>query len=498
MSSLTYDTLRTSLVRSDANYAVNTRDDLSQSELTTIIRVRELIHIGVKMCDERFGRPEEIQTLIYQRTRDIESETSLFIPNGFEIDEEEKSPDITFVERLANGQVESSEDSRIFDGVDVGRIHVSTNWSPDTPSEHTSGVTTGGWGGECHQSARNSRPLPLNYTVDSDEEREKNWKTDSETSTNHLENNEDRETEEFNINASSRPGPEEPLTFYSVRLELQDALAHYEEACIDEASSLDYYEAQQAFKDGIELSKSPPKGLTPEQLWDDVEEKVLMSTYMGQRRQYVNNDDDGSLFPGGSVKPFKYGKMNNFGPLPDFHFGELRIGNVARADGKDEEHVVVPETPTNSSTRLKRKRDPICDSPNENSLTSTGSKRLRSNSHATLTVDIEAVPESHAPQCQQAIVTPLDKVLRGTEQASLPVNSEPQPFAPSISEFSPIKHAGVPISAAPGSMQAFYRTTVQSTLKELLNKTSSDEVKDLLNAYWEHIEREIPVAKRQQ
>ena len=430
MSSITYDDLRTSLKRCDAGYAVVMNDNMSHSQIVMRSRVREVFHLAVLMCDARMGTVEEIKNIVNDRMLSIRRETSAFIPNIFEMDEEDKNPDTSVMEN------------------------------------YTANAT------------------PMNRTGNSTMEDEDNWETDSEASSTHQEADSDEESEEeIDHNASPHPDSNTGLTFRFVRRELKEALLNYEQDYIEEADTVDYYEAQQAFHEGIEQTKKPEKGQTPEKIWEEVEEKLIQSAYMARRRQYA--DEDGGVRLTQVQAQLQASDTQESSMSPHIPIEELNIdegtdeededvrrmmAEVAQEDGeKGDEDVVVPETPTQSPTSArafshgKRKLPFIYDSSNEYALISVGKR---------------------SPKTPPA--SPMNKSVRLDSNQQHPYN------------FSPVLHAGQPMSAAPAIMQNFYRATVQHTLEEMLNNNSSEEVKDWIDAYWRHIEKEVPAPQQQQ
>ncbi|KAJ4368436.1 hypothetical protein N0V83_006793 [Neocucurbitaria cava] len=449
MASPDYETLRMSLKRTAADFAVHAEypeENHTPSELAKFSRIREVLHLGVMLCNMEMGTAGDIKTLIGDRVREIETETVPFIPNPFEINEAGKRPNTSFAKLLFGNNTESLADEEMLDVDPVD---------------------------DC------------------------DWETGSNASSMHADDSGNAESQDSNNNkAVTIPNGDQPLKFESLQVELNDSLADFEEDFLDVANN--YYEIQKVFRDGIKKSITPRKGQTPDTIWDEVEQKVNLASVRRQLRTPTRATE--------SFQTSRQYGSNIIGAEDEEEDEEVRrmISEVAAEESDDDVYPLIPvirhpRTPLKATPIPVRARnqEPTHDVPTMAMMFGTEDEQLRSNI-STPTV-FEHSPWGPPSQRRETLASTGRTSLAGQNpQASSSVQNHfsppPRTNEPRTYTFARIQHAGAPLISAPPIMQRFYRSTAQNTLEELLNSTESEELKSLIQAYWEHVEKEIPAS----
>lgn len=279
---------------------------------------------------------------------------------------------------------------------------------------------------------------------------------------------------------------------------LKDTLADFEEDFLDEANTLDYYEIQKVFKDGIKQSVTPRKGQTPDKIWDEVEQKVNLASIRRQLRTPTRATES-------SRNSRQY--SSNVTDADDEEEDEdvrRMIAEVAAEESDDDVYPLIPvirqpRTPLKATPIPVRARNlgPTHDVPTMAMMFGTEDEQLWSHNN-TPTV-FEHSPWGPPTRRRERLASTGQRLLAERNpylSSSVQNNFSPPPRTnePRTYTFARIQHAGAPMTSAPPIMQRFYRSTAQNTLEELLNSTDSEELKVLIQAYWEHVEKEVPAA----
>lgn len=251
-----YARLATMFKLSDASYAQRCYANIPLAERLQCDRIREVLLLGVSMCEACLGTTEEIHTFVAQRVKSIQAELSLFIPNILEIDELQELPDLSGLERMMGMKTTFP--------LMMARI-LEENRARARESTTTTTTTTMG-----HQVIA----LPLRSAP-----HKPNPSPPSPLPTM---------TPPPSPTPLRRPRPP-PLTFLSLWQELQHALSTIH-ATFDATNphTTDIVSTLQA---AMQKASFPEAGVTPEEIWEDVLAEV---GYLG--RGYGGDEvDDGEV-----------------------------------------------------------------------------------------------------------------------------------------------------------------------------------------------------------
>ncbi|KAH7088728.1 hypothetical protein FB567DRAFT_590847 [Paraphoma chrysanthemicola] len=263
------------------------------------------------------------------------------------------------------------------------------------------------------------------------------------------------------IRARLRAGP--PLTrsyhWMHIHTRLQNMLDEHITAHTHQYRGLDYHETIGCLEDALETAGTRPGDLSPSRFMEWVEMDLESFKRVEDRRRdflEASQDDEG--------------RPDNEDQQEDV-FGELTDFEDADEDLEDEDS-------DTSADSLQQKRASTVQTTRPLSPATTDVATTLGNWH-----DPDLTTRRKFTSPQTSITKPNPPVTP----------SPPHPRAQLRSyTFLPIKHDGSPMRATPPTMRRFYRRTVEHTLEGLLNSTTSPELRDLVHAYWAHVEAQVP------
>jgi hypothetical protein len=310
-----------------------------------------------------------------------------------------------------------------------------------------------------------------------------------------------------------RRSPDSPelLSFRQVEREFQVTLDAYgEEYGGEEEASADHFEIKDALEDGIRQARRPQRGLTLQQLWDDVERTVLVSARQEKdRREQMAN---------GGWK--QRSAVELFGPdvvaKPDMEemWKDARVPAIDIAEYEKDQLDEDPEiqrmiddvqveerryvSPLNSPIKEDSKYRSSLYTP-EKSLTLTGISSDPIDYTAAVGESVAQASQEEEIQIrasertydflqaggQYSLYASDDTLPASPENGSRTIPNTVQGTPPAQSTparpivFSPIRHGRDRMQDQPRNVQLFYRGAVRDTLEKLYEASESEETRKL-------------------
>jgi hypothetical protein len=404
---LTYNSLRPHLFQ----YLNQLREDDASSnflhDIARADRVCEVLLMGMRLCDEEMGSPEQINTLVDQRVEEICSETRQSIPYPLELYRNRprvhQRPQNVY--NLVEAEILSPTKLRVEDNVnDI------------------------------------SAPVSTHVIEENGEGQLRQWTMTLELGS--------------------------PLFHERYRSRLMHTPDKWDELLEDLSGSLkfhivmhtntvekdtDYYETVFALQDAITLAQTKPRGVDPEEVWQELEESIKLYKEVAEAQREAREPIEGFLSSSDEEQTVE----------------DLAV--EAEAEDKDEgcDEILALDTAMLSPAVSRG------DEGNEEEM--------------TIIPEYFKINDTDTGGTQQNSPPSTKDDSQPTKERS---NSTPTPAR--AYNFLPIRHNSTSVTSMPPVAQRFYRQTVQQTLDALLNSTSSTDVYDAVSAYWEHVEREVP------
>ncbi|KAH4050462.1 hypothetical protein HBH49_132790 [Parastagonospora nodorum] len=399
-------------------------------------RFCEALLMGIRLCDARMGKPHEINELVDIRWKEINDEVRPFLPD----------PLALFV--FAPSPIEP----------------IPIHRDP------------GGGGGHPYAISEESSP-PVN---DEDE-----WSDIEDLDLPELANRYGVSYSPLDIR-----GTEEPWRKLQTRIlcSIDDYRDIYMDG--DLKREWNYNEIMRIWRAALNLAYRRPKDVDPEEMWHETEEMVELFLEIGGKLNQGH-------IPGQSGQNSAVESQNR-----EIDDGEIvaRMHPVPDVLTRGSSGVVSLSSPSHIPVFSTRSLDPR--SPHTTrSMPYVGRREFTVRSPALLNDIMLMFPRAMGLDSRQfPFATENNNAEAHSNPASPTGSSTPPPAQPSSPAQSPslhptfpsILHSTTPMSLMPAIVQRNYRQNVFQVLNDLRNATSSNTFHEYLDAYWEHVESQVP------
>ena len=414
-------------------------------------RFCEVVLMGMRLCDAKMGKPAEINELVDLRWKEIHEEVRPFLPDPIALYVFAPSP------------------------IEAIQIHRDP----------------GGGGGYAYAVSEESS-LPVN---DNDDE----WSDIEDLDMPELANRYGVGYVPLDVR-----GTEEP--WRTLQTKILRSIDGFRDLYMDGnlKREWDYHEIMRILRAALNLAYRRPKDVDPEEMWLETEEMVDLFLEIGSKLNNGHVPGDGgqrSAVPSQTHEEDDGEIISGRRPVANDSIRSLSGARIASSS---------PHVPV-FSTRSLDPRSPR----STRSTTGVGQQGFTVRSPALLNDMMLMFPRALELESRQSISNSEDEdadtrsspasltgISASPAQPSSPSHStrqEPSPrnlsLPPSPSPpltFLPILHNTTPMRLMPPIVQRNYRQNVFQTLIDLRNATSSPTFHEYLDAYWAHVNSEVP------